>query len=357
MDRLLIAPFFRRARAARLRTRPDGFSSYYQHAAGLAGLYLLAGLAVVRRLLLRHFSPAVALAALATVTWGTNLFHYGVYDSVFSHIYSFFLVAVLVACTESWWATPPFGRSIGLGLTAAAIFLTRHTNGLFVLMVPLYGVTDWSSLRDRAVALTQRWRQLLVIVCSAVQGLSFCCINQRRALATEPAGAIDAGFTFRSPHLYDVCSAQKGLFFWHPALLFAVAGWIVARGWASSLVWAAGIVLTINTLLIASWFDWQFGGSYGHRGFTDSFALAAVFMAAFFAWVGGLRHRTAASSSRRHGTLAVSLSVAQMIQTMGVPIANTTWTIPRAAANRKHAGFWLRLSYPEGGATLAARAC
>jgi spore maturation protein SpmA len=56
--------------------------------------------------------------------------------------------------------------------------------------------------------------------------------------------------------------------------------------------------------------------------------LAAVFMAAFFAWVGGLRHRTAAVGvTAAFAALAVSLSVAQMIQYwMGVlPIANTTW--------------------------------
>ncbi len=172
---ILMAPFFFGAHALTrlLHAAPDGFSSYYQHAAGLAGLaYLLAGLAVVRRLLLRHFSPAVALAALTTVTWGTNLFHYGVYDSVFSHIYSFFLVAVLVAWTESWWTTPTLARSVGLGLTAAAIFLTRHTNVLFVLIVPLYGVTSWASLRDRAVSLLQRWRPLLVAAGSAPRA---CC--------------------------------------------------------------------------------------------------------------------------------------------------------------------------------------
>jgi len=58
---------------------PDGFSLYYQHAAGLAGLaYFLAGLAVLRRTLSRHFSNGVVLATLVTITWGTNLFHYGV---------------------------------------------------------------------------------------------------------------------------------------------------------------------------------------------------------------------------------------------------------------------------------------
>src|SRR2546428_827751 len=41
----------------------DGFCLYYQHAAGVAGIaYLLAGLAVLRRILARHFSAGVVLA-------------------------------------------------------------------------------------------------------------------------------------------------------------------------------------------------------------------------------------------------------------------------------------------------------
>ena len=45
--------------------------------AGAAGIaYLLAGLAVLRRMLRRHFSDGVVLATLVAITWGTNLFHY-----------------------------------------------------------------------------------------------------------------------------------------------------------------------------------------------------------------------------------------------------------------------------------------
>ena len=86
------------------------------------------------------------------MTWGTNLFHYGVYDSVFSHVYSFFLISVLVALTEGWWANPTPVRSIATDVVAAAIFLTRHTNVIFLLMIPLYGVygvTTWRALRER----------------------------------------------------------------------------------------------------------------------------------------------------------------------------------------------------------------
>src|SRR5207244_2911911 len=71
----------------------DGFSFYYQHAAGLAGLtYFIAGLALVRHSLTRRFSDGVVLATLVSLTWGTNLFHYGTYDATFSHAFSFFLI-------------------------------------------------------------------------------------------------------------------------------------------------------------------------------------------------------------------------------------------------------------------------
>jgi membrane-bound metal-dependent hydrolase YbcI (DUF457 family) len=81
----------------------------------------------------------------------------------------------------------------------------------------------------------------------------------------------------------------------------------------------------VDTYLIASWFDWQFGGSYGHRGFTDAMPLFAVFLAAFLEW-------SAARTWRRQTAefavcLTVLLSVVQMIQYwLGIlPNVDTTW--------------------------------
>jgi hypothetical protein len=334
-EAILIAPFFLVAHGLTraLHGVPDGFSVYYQHGAGLAGVaYLLAGLAVLRRLLARHFTPPVVLATLTTVTYGTNLFHYGVYDSVFSHIYSFFLIALLLNLTERWWEMPSALVSVGLGLVAADIFLTRHTNVVFLLIVPLYGVTNVDAARARAKALVARWPAVITTVAVASAGVLPQLLMYHAATGhwlVSPYSAVGGGFTFGSPHLYDVLfGTEKGLFFWSPAILLAVAGWIVTRGWAEALTLPAALIFAINTWLIASWFDWQFGGSYGHRGFTDGLALVAVFMAVFFAWVETARHRVAAVAITASGAaLAVCLSVAQMIQYwMGVlPIANTTW--------------------------------
>jgi len=103
---ILMAPFFVAGDLLSLWSNlpRDGFSLYYEHAAGAAGIaYLLAGLAALRRILRRHFSDGVVLATLVAITWGTNLFHYGVFDGTFSHVFAFFLLCCWILIVERWW--------------------------------------------------------------------------------------------------------------------------------------------------------------------------------------------------------------------------------------------------------------
>ena len=93
------------------------------------------------------------------------------------------------------------------------------------------------------------------------------------------------GFDFAAPHLFGVLfSVQKGLFFWSPILLLAVAGLPLLPGSARAFLLPAAAVLAADTYVIASWWDWQFGGSYGHRGFIDLYPILALGLGAFFEW-------------------------------------------------------------------------
>lgn len=311
----------------------DGFSLYYQHLAGLAGLvYFLAGLAVLRGVLMRHFSDGVVLATLASITFGTNLFHYGVFDSTFSHAFSFFLITALVSLTERWWADPTWSVSLTLSVVAALVTLTRHTNVIFLSIVPLYGLTRWSDGADRLQRLWQRRRVL-----SAMASVMLLCMLPQLAIYKAATGHwivnaySDGTFHFASPHLAGVLfSVQKGLFFWSPVLMLSVFGFFVAHGRERNLLVATVFVLAVDIYLIASWHVWWFGGSYGHRGFTDSFGLMAIFLAACFAWTAArprLRPVVACLA-----TAAVALSVVQMLQYwMGIiPTDSTTWPQYRA---------------------------
>ncbi len=326
---------------------PDGFTFYYQHAAGLSGVWwTLAGLFVLWRVLARRFSDGVTAATLAALLFGTGLYHYATYDSSYSHAYSFFLLAAFLWLAD-WWhedrspamnSERPEPRrqsrlpSILLGLVAGLIVLTRHTNAIFLLVFPLYGVTGWATLRAGIAQLAVRWRDLAVMVVAGSIVLA-----PQLAIYYEATGRVfvssygSLSFHFDSPQLWGVLlSVQKGLFFWSPLLLAALAG--LALGDRRALPFLAGtvVVLVIDTYLIASWWDWQFGASYGHRGFIDVLPLVAFGLAAFFEWsAAGVTRRAAVTVLT---TALVALSVFQMLQYWNgvLPMSDLTWEQYRA---------------------------
>jgi hypothetical protein len=139
------------------------------------------------------------------------------------------------------------------------------------------------------------------------------------------------GFTFLSPHVWGVLfGVRKGLFFWSPLLLGAVAGFAVGDRKKMPFLAGTALVMIADTYLIASWWDWQFGGSYGHRAFIDVLPLLAFGLAALFEW-------SAAAVARRAvvavlATAAVGLSVFQMAQYWNgvLPMSDLTWDQYRA---------------------------
>ena len=132
-------------------------------------------------------------------------------------------------------------------------------------------------------------------------------------------------------------SVQKGLFFWSPVLLLAVPGVLLVRRradrpsagpqeWARQWRAAALAVLAVQTYLLASWHDWQLGGSFGHRGFTDLLGLFAPFLAVTFGRAAA-GPRWAKAGLALVAGLATGLSVFQMVQYWRgiLPIADTSW--------------------------------
>lgn len=342
---ILMTPFFLAAHALSWWSNfpQDGFSLYYQHGAGLAGLaYLLIGLALLRAILRPRFSSGVVLATLVSITWGTNLFHYGVFDSTFSHAFSFCLICAWLFVVERWWADSTRRRSAALGAIGALLMLTRHTNALFLIVLPLYGVTRWRDLRSRLGELWDRRRGLALAMCVGVAGMMPQLALYKSitgAWAISPYGALDVGFTFARPHIVGVLfSTQKGLFFWSPVLLLAVAGLFVANRWTRQFTVAAIVLFAVDTYLIASWGDWQFGGSYGHRAFTDGLGLAAPFLGSSFEWAAARERAPRAVGMAVAATCAVLLSIAQMIQywLRIIPFGNTTWAQYRDVFLRFH---------------------
>jgi hypothetical protein len=341
---LMQAPFFAAAHALTKWTNlsADGFTLYYQHAVGLSGLiWTLAGLVVLRRMLLRHFTDAVTAATLATLLLGTNLYHYATFDSSYSHAYSFFLFSAFLDLTERWHERRDWSRAILIGLTGGLMVLTRHTNVLFLLCLPLFGVTSVESLRRRVQQLRDDRRMLLgMLGVGAITVAPQLLIYYRATGHPIVSSYGSLGFDFAHPKLYGVLfSVQKGLFFWSPVLLLACGG-LASLWWSrnSARAFVAGgtLFLVLNTYLVASWWDWQFGGSFGHRGFTDSLPIFALGLGAFFTW--SARRTLTAAAAASVAMVAVALSVFQLLQYWNgvLPFSDTTWTQYRAIFLRLH---------------------
>jgi len=308
---------------------PDGFSLYYQMAASLSGLvYGVLGLWVLQRVLARAYPPGIVLATLVTLTFGTNLFHYLTFDATFSHAYGFMLMAALVAVTPRWLARPATGWCVALGLTLGLLVLVRHSHALFALVPLLHGVGATTSMRARlahlwnaraAVLFTGAVATVLVLPQLA---LYFAVTGQ---WVVSPYALLPATLHFDARRLLDVfISPAKGLFFWSPVWLVALSGFAAREGPAA--VWRLPALACLGLLagLIASWYDWQFGGSFGHRGFTDALPLVAWPLAGALAWLwrGGLVRLAAGLAGA-----AVALHVFQMLQYWRgvVPYQDTTW--------------------------------
>ena len=320
----------------------DGFTLYYQHAAGLSGLFwVIAGLAVLSKLLHRHFSDGIAAATLSTILLGTNLYHYATFDSSYSHAYSFFLVAAFLDLTERWYAEPRARTSVLLGIVAGLMALVRHTNVIFLILFPLYGVDRIDLVRSRVALLGDR-RQLVAIALATAAAV----IAPQLAIYYQATGRVfvssygDLGFNFASPRILGVLfSVQKGLFFWSPLLLASSVGlaWLArSRHSARAFVLPALLVLVVDIYIISSWWDWQFGGSFGHRGFVDTLPIFAIGMAACLEW------GSSTPGARRIITivivLAVALNLFQMLQYWNhvLPFSDTTWDQYRRVFLRWH---------------------
>ncbi|MFH0909618.1 MAG: hypothetical protein V1929_12730 [bacterium] len=265
----------------------DGFSFWYQHGAGLSGLfYLWAGLLVMRRQLQAFFPRPACALALAAMLLGTNLFNYGSGETVISHPYSFFLFAVLLLLVPAWIADPKSKRiALLLGLTAGLILLVRLNNSMVLMFIPLYGVTSLRELTARVAFLLRHVSSLVIMVLASVAVFVPQILIWRYATGAFVIYSYGKyGFDFRHPHVLEILfSFERGLFFWFPILSLAVAGFATLRVRVRAMVIPSLLYFLVHIYLVASWCQWGFGGGFGHRAFVETYPLLLFPLASFYA--------------------------------------------------------------------------
>lgn len=266
----------------------NGFSWPYQAADSASGLiYVLLGLALTAAVLRRWFARRTVIVTILAITFGAAVFEYATYDASYSHGYSFFLVALAMRLTLSVWDRPRVSAAAALGSTLGLVGLVRPTNLVLVLFCGLVGIERLADIPKRARSLLHHVD--LVAIGSGVFALTllpelvYLYLVTGSPFADPYRATPGAHLNLLDPHLFDVLfSVRKGLFFWTPLLILAVAGLPRLRRSASPLFVAAVVYLVITTWIVSSWATWWYGGSFGMRALIDAMPVFALGLAALY---------------------------------------------------------------------------
>ncbi len=272
-----------------------GFGPVYQYAAfaggfvyGLAGLYLLQ-LTLQRQL---KFPPSIVILTLVTLVFGTNLLNYLTFENIYSHVYSFFLLSLLIYLTPRLkWARLRWGSALPLAIVMSLIVMVRQYNLMFAL-VPLFYLLSQIDRKSwqNEVKKVLKWPNLMVLIGSLVMAvlvflpqILYWYYASGSLVAYSYTGE---GFSLDDPRFFDsLFSLTRGLFFWSPVLLFGFGGMLLLRGENRHWKWSFLTIFALTWLIVSTWSSWTFGWGHGHRVFVDMLPLFAISLASFFGWV------------------------------------------------------------------------
>lgn len=252
----------------------DGYSSPYQKAISLAGIfYLLLGLFFCAKLLqLFEFKAWLILAVLGFITFGTNLFSYAVLMPSMSHVYSFFCVSIFLFSYKKFFLTGQIKyHYIGL-LFLCFIILIRPLNGILLFAIPIMA-GSWGHFINQFKAVFKSRSfliSLLIGLALLIQPL-FWYIQTGSFMVWSYQ---DEGFEFLSPHLFEVLFGfRKGWFVYTPIALICFLGvyfWMKQNRF--SAYYFLGFML-VAIYLISSWWNWYYGPSFSQRPFVEFYPL------------------------------------------------------------------------------------
>ncbi len=328
-EAVLLTPFFAIGQgiAVATGTPQTGFTWPYQAAAAAAGLtYVLLGLALTVSILLRWFRRSTVIVSLVAITFGTDLFHYATYDALFSHAFSFFLIAAALRLSLSVWQRPRVASTVALAAGIGLIGIVRPTNLVAVALCALVGIEHPRDLRARLRTLARRFDLVAiglgVFVTVSLPQLAYWhhITGKLVYYAYPPSQHLD----LLHPHVLQVLfSVRKGLFFWTPVLVCAVAGLGRLRRAVPPLFVPAVVYLLAQLWVVSSWSVWSYGGSFGMRPFVEAMPVFALGLAALIeAARGRVARRILYGAIGLTTALGVHAMVAYWLKT--VPYDNTT---------------------------------
>ncbi len=326
-----------------LPVTPDGYSYLYQAAVLIGSIvYGTLGVGLAAACAQRRF-PNIAVAWAVSLLWlASNAIYYMVFEPSMAHMVSLFSVSALLTVwdTHLRQPTPPALRgTLLLGLTAGVVPLVRLQDIVFVA-VPVV----WIIAQTLRTTIAGQYPQALgwaghALLASTVALLVFSpqLVTWQYLYGTWKTSPYMAeqspAFIWLAPQIGPVLfSSFHGLFSSHPIYLIALAGlFILARTerWVALVLLLA---LALNVYIVAAWWAWWQGDSFGGRMFLNATWVWLLGLSAVGQWLWARRQQRVALGVGLLLIIWNGLSLAQYrlgFVPMGAPLTWEQMTIER----------------------------
>jgi hypothetical protein len=265
----------------------DGFSKPYQDALDISAvLYLILGMVFLGKFLREYYQLRTVILALFALLFGSNLYYYSIFEGGYSHVYSFFLFAAFIYYFQKFQqqkSPKDWYLIIAIG---AGIILVRQINILFVLLV--IGLSE----NGLQLVLKRNWKQYVFGILIAIGVLLPQILYNIYLTGTLFFDSYtNEGFIyFANPKIKEVLLGfHNGWITVNPLFIFLIPGIFLLfkkqKNWA--IISSVSIILC--TYIYASWWAWDLGCGYGHRGFVDIYPLLILPICAVIDWIFSLK--------------------------------------------------------------------
>lgn len=261
-----------------------GYEFIMQRDVALASFvyFILACYITMRWLSRKYKSDALAVAAVILSVLSCGLFYYFTYEPFYSHCESFFLIAIFLSATDTFFENKSTKQLLYAALALGGIVLVRPTNGLVLLLLPfIAGSTE--RLREGFMHLLKHplillFAMLIVASIISIQPI----VNYMQCGNFFEWGYKNEGFVFSKPKLYQLFfSFESGIFIYLPVFVCLVCSilYLFRKNVFQSI--SLLFFFAILFYVYASWWAVTYGDSLILRPYTDFTALNALLLVVY----------------------------------------------------------------------------
>jgi hypothetical protein len=280
---ILWAPFFLVTHfiAVHWNLQPDGFSDFYQKMTILPGVfYLVLGLFFLRRFLRKYFSRGISYLTVFLIFLGTNLFFYGIYDGLMSHINSFFLFSLFLFLLKKFLDSEKksFGVFVGISFVLSLAILIRPTSALLFLIMGFLDVESAKAFWNRILLFLKPTYIITFLVIAFLVFLpQFIYWNYLSGHFMYYSYPGEGFANWKDPLIIPALfSPLNGFFIYTPLALLFIAGIFIMIVKKIPNGIFIGFFFLLAVYSFASWQCWFFGGSFGYRPLVEYYAILAL---------------------------------------------------------------------------------